>query len=311
MRALIKYGEMPGETGLRDIPEPSCGPFELKIEVSCCAVCATDLHIRQGAYPWETGVPLGHEFCGTVIECGAGVKRFHEGDRVAACMNGGFAKYVVKSQDDFVFLLPPEISDEEGALLEPLCAAANSVWNRALLQPGDEVLVAGPGLIGLFVLQIAHLYHAHVMVSGTSEARLKAASELGAERTVHIGSEDLVQASLRFSEGRGMDVVFECSGSAAAFESGLDCLRYQGQLVELGIMRNTFPVDMKKIVYHNLSLSGSIAYDRETWERVIRLVKRKKIEIRRFISGFYSLEEWEEAFCRSERHEGYRFLIRP
>ena len=131
MKAIVKYGQAAGEVALREIPEPICGKKEVKIEVKACAVCATDLHILEGSYPWDVGKVLGHEFSGIIREVGAEVTGFKPGDRVASCMEGGFGKYCVKAFDDWIFPIPDSISFEEAALLEPLCSAANSVVNKA------------------------------------------------------------------------------------------------------------------------------------------------------------------------------------
>ena len=82
MKAIVKYGKEPGEVDLLDIPEPVCGGRQVKIAVRACGICATDLHIMEGSYPWAVGLPLGHEFSGEVVEVGREVTEFAPGDRV-------------------------------------------------------------------------------------------------------------------------------------------------------------------------------------------------------------------------------------
>ena len=89
MKAVVKYGELPGQVDYRDILEPICKDEDVKIEIRACAICMTDLHIVAATYPWKVGTPLGHEFCGVVVEAGKNVCKFKVGDRVVACMNGG------------------------------------------------------------------------------------------------------------------------------------------------------------------------------------------------------------------------------
>ena len=200
MKAIVKYGDAPGEVGLAEVNRPVCGPYDVRISVRACAVCMTDLHIIGGSYPWETGKVLGHEFSGIVTEAGAQVARWKPGDRVVSCMDGGFAPETVKREDDWIFALPDEISYDEGALLEPLCAAANSVWNRSSVSKGSSVLVEGPGTIGLFVLQLCKSLGARVMVSGTGKDadRLLLARKFGADAIVDISRESLRERSAEF-----------------------------------------------------------------------------------------------------------------
>ncbi len=313
MKAIVKYGELPGQVDYREIEEPVCGYRDVKIEIKACAICVTDLHIIEGAYPWKVNTPLGHEFCGIVVETGKGVTKFKTGDRVVACMDGGFSRYVVKDEEDWVFHLPDEISFKEGALLEPLAAAANSVFNKSHILPGDHVLIEGPGVIGLLTLQAAKLQGAFAMVSGTDSdtERLLMAKKLGADKILNVQREDILAACREFTQGRGMDTVLECSGSQAALDTGLKVLTYNGQLTQVGIFGRRASADLGSMVYQNQRIVGSIAYDRETWLRVIALVQKGKVNIKSLISHTFPLEEWEKGFAMARNKDGYRIVLIP
>lgn len=313
MKAIVKYGEAPGQVDYREIPEPQCGYRDVKIAVKACAICVTDLHIMAGTYPWQVGTPLGHEFCGIITEVGVGVRRFRVGDRVTACMNGGFAPFVIKDEDDWVFHLPDELSFHEGALLEPAAAAVNSVVNRSHILPGDPVLIEGPGVIGLLALQAARLQGAHVIISGTNkdEQRLCMAKKLGAERTVNVQQEDLYQACNDFSNGAGMSTVLECSGSQEALDAGLRTLCYDGQLTQVGIFAKQATVDLSELVYNNRKIIGSIAYDRATWIRVIELVRTHQLDVKALVSHVLPITEWEKGFELARRCIGFRVILIP
>lgn len=313
MKAIVKYDSGPGKVAYQDIPEPICGDRSVKIEVKAAAICSTDLHIVADEYPWEVGVPLGHEFCGVVVEKGAGATQFNVGDRVVACMNGGFAKYVVKDQDDWVFHLPDTVSYEEGALLEPLSAAVNSVQNRSNINTGDTVLIEGPGVMGLFACQAAKLLGATVVVSGTSAdaERLQLGKKLGADYVIDVQQENLNEILMSLTNGNGVDTVIECSGSQAALDDGIKVLKTGGQLTQVGIFGKHAMIDMGHIVYHSKKIVGSIAYDRETWIRTIQLVKEGKIDIRSFITHRLMLADWEIGFEMTRKKQGLRILLIP
>ena len=217
MKAIVKYGQAAGEVALREIPEPVCGKKEVKIEVKACAICATDLHILEGSYPWDVGKVLGHEFSGIIREVGAEVTGFKPGDRVASCMEGGFGKYCVKAFDDWIFPIPDSISFEEAALLEPLCSAANSIVNKSKILPGDVVLIEGPGAIGLFAMQIAKLSGAITVLTGITKdgGRMQLAKELGCDYTLDVKRENLQELVMNLTQGRGVDTVIECTGCKA------------------------------------------------------------------------------------------------
>ncbi len=313
MKAIVKYGEGAGEVSLREVPEPVCQKNQVKIEVKACAICATDLHILEGSYPWDVGKVLGHEFSGVIREVGEEVTGFKVGDRVASCMEGGFGKYTVKDFDDWVFPIPGHISFEEAALLEPLCSAANSVVNRSFVLPGDVVLIEGPGAIGLFAMQAARLLGARTILTGIAkdEARLKLAKELGCDYTLDVQREDIRRLVMDITGGRGVDTVIECTGSQAGLDTGLMLLKTGGQLTQVGVFGKHPQVDLGRVVYHSQKIVGSIAFDRETWRRCIDLLDRKQVRVKEVISHTFLLEEWEKGFAVTKNQEGLRVLLIP
>ena len=313
MKAIVKFDTGANKVGYLDIPEPVCGPHSVKIAIKAAAICITDLHIIDDEYPWPVGLPLGHEFCGIVVEAGSDVTRFKVGDRVVACMDGGFAKYVVKDEDDWVFHLPDSISFEEGALLEPLAAAVNSVQNSSSIHPGDTVLIEGPGVMGLFACQAAKLSGASVIVSGTANGaqRLALAEKLGADRTVNNASEDLDAAVHQMTGGKGVDTVIECSGTQAALDAGIRALRTGGQLTQVGIFGSRATVDLGHLVYHSKKIVGSIAYDRDTWLRTIRLAAEQKICLRCFVTDTLPLDDWKTGFELARKKQSLRIILIP
>ena len=184
MRAL--YMASPSDHGLSERPLPKPAPDEVLIRVGRAALCHSDVIIRSGRadhvlYPF---IP-GHEFSGVVEECGSLVNHIEVGDRVAvhtilacglccacrqgditSCENydecgsrrdGGFAEYCAVPAR-WVFRLPDHVSLAEGALAEPL-ANACSVVRNCKLQEGDQVVIVGPGPIGLFAAQVAALHY--------------------------------------------------------------------------------------------------------------------------------------------------------
>ena len=311
MDAIVKQPS--GEVDLIQVSEPACLEDEVKIEVKACGVCSTDLHIVAGSYPWEKGVTLGHEYSGQVVEIGPKVTKFQVGDKVAACMDGGFARYAVKREDGWLFKLPEQIEFEEAALLEPLAAAANSVFNRSSIKPGDIVLIEGPGTMGIFVLQCVKLMGATVIMSGTSrdEHRLKLAKSLGADYVVDVQKEDLQAVIADITSEVGVDLVFECTGAQVALSAGLMALKTTGQLTQVGIFGKEALIDLGRLVYHSQKIVGSIAYDKETWERCIKLLAQKKVDTKKLISNKMPLKDWKQAFEITREQSGMRVLLIP
>ena len=165
------------------------------VKVMAVGICGTDIHIMEDAYPHTVPVVLGHEFTGVVEEMGAATKGFDVGDQVIVhnilgcgnchyckkgdyvfCnekqsigvnLNGGMAEYVVVPYDH-AMIVPESMKGKDiPALSEPLACCVRGVLEQTKIQPGDKVLVTGPGVIGLLCAQLAKLCGAYVIISGT------------------------------------------------------------------------------------------------------------------------------------------------
>lgn len=156
--------------------------------------------------------------CGSCRLCRSGHRNLcAERRSIGSAVHGGFAKYLVVPATN-LHELPPGISDEAGALTEPLACVAHAVLGAATVRAGETAVVAGPGAIGLLTLQVLKASGATVIVLGTDadEARLELARRLGAEHTLSVQRED-AEALVRevTLDGLGADVVYECSGAGA------------------------------------------------------------------------------------------------
>src|SRR5215469_12440664 len=212
MRAVVYRG--PNNLRLETLPVPRISPHELLVQVAACGVCPTDIKkIHYGTVPPPR--VFGHETAGTIVRVGARVKQFHVGDRVAlhhhvpclechACRHhafaqcaqykrtgitagfepagGGYAEYVrvMPFVLNGVVKIPAKNSFEEGAMLEPVNTVLKAV-NRLNLLPGDNVLVAGQGPIGLMFTRLLQLRGINVLATDLLETRLRLAKKFGAK----------------------------------------------------------------------------------------------------------------------------------
>ena len=291
MKALQKTDRGPGSLRLRDVAEPMCGPGQVKIQIKSAGICGSDLHIARDEFPVPSRPPvtLGHEIAGIVEEVGSGVRRARVGDRVtvfpsvsvtcgycrfcrtgyyALCdqrigsgvsVDGGFARFCVV-RDDQVFLLPDSIEVGLGALTEPLACSVQAVSDLAHVEPGDLVVISGPGPVGLLTLQLAKAQGAKVIVAGVArdEHRLAAARQMGADLTVNVEEDNLTEVARSLSGGYGADFAFECAGDARSLTECIDSLRKLGTCVMLGIVGAETPINPDTIVYKQLTVRGSI-----------------------------------------------------
>lgn len=341
MKALVKTARGPGNLQILDVPEPVCGEDEVKIEVAYCGVCGTDIHILKDEFPTRPPVIIGHEFSGTVVEAGSKVRKFKVGDRVVAenvcstcgdcylcrsghyaiCLhrgaqgldlNGAFARYIV-CQERNVFSVPSEVSLQEAALAEPLVCATHAVLDQTKVGAGDVVLVSGPGAMGLLAAQAAIAEGGIVILSGTraDRDRFEVARQLGIHRTVDVEQEDLGEVVRELTEGRGVDVVIECSGSQAAVTTGISLIKKRGKFTQVGLFGKKVPIDLDTVVTREIHLVGSMSHTWNAWKRGLSLVARGKIRLAPLVTAVYPLTEWERAFREFEDRKGIKILLEP
>jgi len=339
---LVKQKEGPGHVGLREVPEPSAGPGQVKIRVAVAGVCGSDLHILRYDIKLNLRPPvvMGHEFSGVVEEVGEGVDGFKRGDRVSSettfsscgicrhCRDGNynlcsekeligyvhdgcFAPYCVVPAER-VHRLPENVSLEEGALCEPLACCTHAVLERTCVRSADTVVIAGAGSIGLLCAQVARARGAKVLLSGTDDdaERLRVAEGLGVERTINVMRENTKAIIDAETGGEGAEVFLECSGGAAAPGTGLALLRRGGHFCQVGLFGKPVELDFELVAYKELAVTGSIGSRRSSWEKGLELLAAGEVDVKALVSEPLQLREWEEAFRRFEAKEGLKVFLR-
>lgn len=343
MLALMKTAAGPGNLALQEIAEPRPGPGQVMIEVGAAGICASDLHIRDWNIQLNLRPPMvmGHEFAGTIAQLGEGVENLSVGQPVTsetafsvcgrcipcrtgdynACAqkeligyvhNGCFARYVVVPAQR-VHPLPAGVDILSAALCEPLAVVVRAALELTEIRPGDLVVVAGPGPIGLLALQVARAAGARVLVSGAAgdEDRLNLALKLGAERTVNVLKEDLLSVIREMGHEEGADVYLECAGAAASVRAGLQVTRRRGQFTQVGIVASPFELDFSLIAYKELIVHGSLGQKWTAWRRALALLASGQVVTKPLISHEFPLTEWEKAFECFESRKALKVVFRP
>lgn len=343
MKAIVKYAAEPGHMEIRDVPEPSPAPGQIKIEVRAAGVCGSDLHIHDSdiAIPVRPPVTVGHEFSGVIAELGEGVTGFKVGERVVSetafsfcgvcenCRegwynlcperktlgywyNGIFTKYTVVPAGR-VHRIPENVSDVAAAMTEPLACVCHALFDLTVISPTDLVLVFGPGPIGLMAMQVARAYGARVLVSGidADTERLELARELGAEYTVNSQKEDLQEFVSALTGGKGVDVVLECSGNQHAINAGLKALKRRGHYTQVGMGAPVISFYIEAINYKEPIVSGSLGSRKANWIQAVDLLARGKVRVEELANVRLPMERWQEAFDRFRRKDGGKFILLP
>jgi L-iditol 2-dehydrogenase len=273
---------------------------------------------------------MGHEVSGVVAELGDGVEQSWLAARVASetyfstcghcahcragrinlCLerrsigthvDGAFApRMVVPSRN--LHRLPDWLDGRVGALCEPLACVCHSVLEpEPAVRAGADVLVTGPGPVGLLAAQVARAAGGSVHVRGTprDDRRLAAAREVGLETST---TEDApVEA----------DVVIECSGTEAGMAAGLGAARRGARYVQIGLAGKPVALPFDLVCFHELTITSGFASTPTSWVKALALVTERRVELDPLLTEVVPLEEWERAFAATREAEGIKFVLDP
>ena len=302
------------------------GAGEVQIRVSHAGICGTDLHIFHGAMDERVTFPqiMGHEMSGTVAAVGEGVSALSVGDPVTvmpldttACDPedpyrhiGQKMKFMgIDTPGAFqshwtvpaftLHKLPNSLSLKHGALLEPLAVACHDV-RLAELEAGETAVVLGGGPIGMLVALVARARGAQVTLSEISDYRLDFARSLELD-AVNPKETDLVEHIAGKTDGRGADVVFEVTGSAAGAATMTQLPRVRGRIVVVGIHPKPNPVDLFQFFWKELELKGARVYEDEDFAAAIAIADSGELPLDAIITETRPIDEAQAAFERMEQ----------
>lgn len=331
MRALIL--EKPGCIQLRHtlIPKPAAG--DVLIRVKAATTCGTDLKAYLRGHP-QIPMPggFGHEYSGVVAAVGEGAP-FAVGDAVmgvhsAPCQTcfwclrgqenlcesimatkvlGSYAEYLLIPERVArinVFPKPAELSFETAALLEPLSCVAQAI-ELLHIDADDRVLILGPGAIGLmFVAVLKHLGVGEVVLAGRNPARLEVGEQFGA-RTLFNGNLQ--------PEGRGYDVVIECTGSVEVWEQSLSFARRGGTVVLFGgcPSGSVASFDTRRVHYDQISLLSPFHFGTSAVRTARRWLMQPNFDLSPLLSGNRNLDEGEQVFKDLREGVGIKYVFQP
>jgi 2-desacetyl-2-hydroxyethyl bacteriochlorophyllide A dehydrogenase len=308
MKAAV-LRQVKGPLVFEDFPEPVIARGDVLVQTKAVGICGTDLHILDGwGYVPDLPHVMGHEPAGIVAAIGEDVQGFKVGDRVVPnifyacggcfqcragretlCLNlggilgvighhGAYAQYF-KIPGRQLFHLPDSISFEAGGVIaDAVVCAVHAVLDRAEVKISELVMVIGVGGVGESVLQVAKACGARVIAVDLGDKKLARASELGAEAGFLSDHRNLQQQISQWTNGLGVDAVFDCVGRQQTLELAIGCLRRGGRLVTVGYTQERYPLDPRQITVNELEIRGSRSGGYRNTLQAIELVASGRVK---------------------------------
>lgn len=321
-----------------EIPKPQRG--EALVKVHYAGICGTDMHIITGHYKLSPfPLIIGHEFVGEVVEINSDKQnQFKKGEKVAihpirtcgecdACRrgmenvcetlsvigcheNGGFAEYVTVPASKLI-KMPQDIDMEQAGLIEPLAVAVHDV-RMSGLTVGESAFVIGGGPIGILMALVAKQAGASVTVSEVNEFRINFIKELGIN-VLNPNEADVEAEVKKMTDGRGVDVTYEVSGSAAGIALMTKITKRGGMIVNIGVPGGPVPVSINEVFMKELRQQGVRLHKRTDFEIAIKLIASgvMKAELGKFVTKVFNINDVEEAMRYAiEDQEHFKVLIK-
>ncbi|VUT25919.1 MAG: alcohol dehydrogenase [Candidatus Methanolliviera sp. GoM_asphalt] len=318
MRVAMYYNNR--DVRLEEMPTPKIGPDELLVRVIASGICGSD--VMEWYRLKRAPLVLGHEIAGEIAAVGEDVKRYRKGDRVFVshhvpcntchyCLNdhhticdtlhntnfdpGGFAEYIRVPKinvDRGVFVLPDEVSFDEGVLIEPLACVVRG-QRIAHLEHGQSVLVIGSGVAGLLHIQLARSTGAgRVVATDITDYRMKAARRFGADLAMHA-EEDVPMLLRQVNDGRGADLVIVCTGATKAVLQAIQSVDRGGTILlfapaEPGV---SIPIQPNDIWSRGITITTTYAGSPKDISIAIELIRNHRIDVRKMITHRLGLAE--------------------
>jgi 2-desacetyl-2-hydroxyethyl bacteriochlorophyllide A dehydrogenase len=322
-----------------ELPDPDPGPGEVVVAVAYCGICGSDLHMLPSPVI-AAGTVMGHEFSGRVAAVGDGVSGWSEGERVAVipidpcgecpnclagnehlCMQaplrghglggrpGAYAERVVAPASS-LFQLPDGVSDEHGALVEPLAVGVHAV-RLAEADPGEPAIVLGAGPIGVMTALAARAAgHERLVVVEPGKRRRE---RIEALRFDAVPLEGVHEAAVAALGGELPAVVWECAGHRDALGLGLELVRGAGTVVAVGVLEEPVPLNQLLLILKEARIQGAFAYRREDFAEALELLRSGTVPADKLITDVVPLDRAQELFDELRRPgtEQLKVLLRP
>jgi L-iditol 2-dehydrogenase len=302
---------------VKEFEVPDFDQDSVLVKVKAAGICGSDLHAFHGSHPFrKPPMILGHEAAGEVIKLGAKVKHLKVGDRIAVepikacgkcsyCLSGNynlcpekviagvrgwlgtFAEYFVLPEQR-AHKLPQELDYDLGVLAEPLAVGTHSV-RLANVKKGSTCVVLGTGTVGLLAGVAAQEAGAgRVYSTDLNSFRLQTAKALG---LYPIKADEVsVEETIKSFAPDGADVVLLAYTSPRAVDEALRLVKRGGTIIVIALFTDPVAIDLNTLQANEIELKGTNVYTREDFQAAIRILVKRKEDLRKAVTHHVNLE---------------------
>jgi NADPH2:quinone reductase len=324
MKAAVFYEQgSPEVLKYEEVPDPVCAPDQVVIRVRAISIEGGDT-LNRGASSLAAPMPrvphiIGYQAAGEIVEVGTSVSHLAPGQRVVTL--GAFGSHAelraVSARN--AWLVPDGMDINMASTIPvPFGTAHESLFHFGGLQAGETVLVhGGAGAVGLAAIQLAKRVGARVITTASSDEKVERLRSLGVDHGINYGRDDFVAEVMKFTEGKGVDLVVDPVGGQV-LQASLRTLAYRGRVALIGTAaREPLQIDVLPLLSTNSSIMGVYFGAEITTDRAHNLVQAliqdvANGELRAVIDRTYPLSEAAAAHAFIESRQAFgRVLLIP
>jgi L-iditol 2-dehydrogenase len=331
---------------IQNVPLPEVDDYSILMKVKAVGICGSDIRIyHSGNNRVQLPQILGHESAGEIVALGRNVNRFKVGDRISLGADvpcgecvfceagignncqinyamgyqfaGSFAEYVLlnKMMVSFgpIHQIADHVSYEEAALAEPLACVLNAL-ELSDVKLGDNVVVIGAGPLGCMLVEICKKMGARVILVNRSRPRLDMAAQFRPDVSICSSEENSIERVLKETNGLGADVVITSNPSPEAQVDAFYMAKNRARVNLFGGLpkdRSKVTIDTNIIHYKELFVHGAHGSLPRHHRKAVDLINNGTIDMKRYITHKFTLEQINEAIRTAEAHSGMRVIINP
>ena len=327
MRVAVYFNNK--DIRIKEIPKPIIKEGEILVKVKASGICGTD--VMEWYRIKKAPRILGHETTGYIAEIGEEVTKYKVGQRVfvthhvpcfeckyclegnhTACETlhkgnydpGGFSEFIrvpIINVEHGTFILPEDISYEDGTMIEPLacCLRGQKV---AEVKKHHTVLILGSGVSGLLNIQLAKLKGARVVATDIDDYKLKKAKEFGADEVINAKKDFNLRA----------ERIIICTGALQVFEQAFEYIDRKGIILFFAIPDKNIEIPVVDFWRNEVTITSSYGAAPDDLEESLELIKCKKINVHDLITHKFPLTEITKGFeLAANPKDSLKIVIQP
>ena len=339
MKVAMYYNN--NDIRIEEIPKPKINEDEILYKVEACGICGSD--VMEWYRIKKVPIVLGHEAAGTIVETGKNVKNYKVGQRVFVshhvpcdnchyCKNGhhtacetlhktnffpgGFSQYIKVPKinvEKGIYLLPDNVSFEEGVFIEPLATVLRA--QRLLkINKNDTILIIGSGISGLLHIQMAKLNNAKkIIATDINDYRINAAKKFGAD-FVFNGKEDIKEKIRKINNGMLADKVIVCTGALPAAKQALECIEKGGTIQYFAVPKpdERLEIPINDFWRNETTIMTSYGAAPDDLRKALEIIKSRNIDVKGMITHKFPLKDTNKGFrLVAEAKGSIKVIIEP